>query len=446
MTEVVGNNRPSMSYAVFLSAAAVAWWRESVWACALRRILPLQMRRQVYTHLQRVIFGQRVTSAIPREFQWMSSSKEAVSITPSQFDVRVFGYLGGTSGLAAAARRYFGALETVGTPVTLHDLKTRHLPEASATGRGVDLIVANPDNWDAVRHVLGPRCGRLRLACWFWELETAPDTWHEAAKDVDALMLASDFMADAFAAFELPRVYAPVPIEMRRVADISRDAFNLPPDAFVFLTAVDFCSVAARKNPIGAIHAFRRAFPDGAMNVVLAVKCSNARAYPTEFVQLLKAANGDRRVHFIDAQMSDIQVAALRECSDAFLSLHRSEGFGLMIAECMGLGKPAIATGWSGNLIFMNQDNSFLVPYAMHPVPSGAYPHAHGSWAEPDIDCAANVMRRLVQEPALASSIGTRAALDIERLLSPAAIGIHMADALSVLLAQATHTKRDFPL
>jgi glycosyltransferase involved in cell wall biosynthesis len=276
------------------------------------------------------------------------------------------------------------------------------------------------------------------VACWFWELEVAPADWRSAVDDVDVLVLASPFMVRAFTGFGVPCVDMPVPVESRRVAHVERAHFSLPEDAFVFLAALDFNSVSARKNPVAAIAAFRRAFPATRTDVCLAMKCSNARAYPSELASLVRAASGDPRITIIDTIMSDIEVAALRQCADAFVSLHRAEGFGLMIAECMALAMPVVATAWSGNLAFMTAENSLMVDFKLVPVPSDAYPHAQGQWAEPDIGHAAAVMQQLVDDPALAARIGAQAAADIESQLSPRDVGMRLASELAVRSAALT--------
>jgi len=112
--------------------------------------------------------------------------------------------------------------------------------------------------------------------------------------------------------------------------------------------------------------------------------------------------------------LDDAQLHALQEAADAYISLHRAEGLGLGMAESMARGKPVIATGWSGNLDFMNEKNSCLVPYRMVPIAEGEYPFTdQGRWAEPDVWAAARWMRRLVREPELARRIGARARRDI---------------------------------
>jgi len=115
-------------------------------------------------------------------------------------------------------------------------------------------------------------------------------------------------------------------------------------------------------------------------------------------------------------------VWGLQSVCDAYVSLHRSEGLGLGLAECMMQGKPAIATRWSGNLDFMTSDNSALVDYALVPVGEGEYPMSNPGdlWAEPDVEHAARLMRRMVDDRAWREGLAVRGRHDVRETLSPA--------------------------
>jgi glycosyltransferase involved in cell wall biosynthesis len=200
---------------------------------------------------------------------------------------------------------------------------------------------------------------------------------------------------------------------------LGRRDFGLDEDAFVFLSTFDFNSSFWRKNPLGAIAAFRMAFPDPEDRVQLLIKSSNGKGYPKLLAQLLDAAAADRRIIVRDEVMEKQHLQSLHRCADCFVSLHRAEGFGLALAESMALAKPVIATGWSGNMEFMTEQNSLPVPYTLLPIPPGQYPHAHGQrWAEPDLREAAHHMRRLATDPALVRTVGARAASDVRSQMS----------------------------
>ena len=167
----------------------------------------------------------------------------------------------------------------------------------------------------------------------------------------------------------------------------------------MFLFMFDFFSVFERKNPIGLIEAFCRAFRPGE-GPFLVIKAINGDAR-LPLLEKLRAAAADRSdVIIIDKYWLAQEKNDLLGLCDCYVSLHRSEGLGLTMAEAMGLEKPVIATGYSGNLHFMTVDNSYLVDYVTQAVPVGCSPYPEGvPWADPDLDHAAECMRRVFDRP-----------------------------------------------
>lgn len=167
------------------------------------------------------------------------------------------------------------------------------------------------------------------------------------------------------------------------------------------------------------IEAFRLAFPRGDEKVCLLIKSSNGERYPAQLMKLLASAARDPRIKLRDDMLERRDLQALHRCVDVYVSLHRCEGFGLGMAEAMCLGKPVIATGYSGNLEFMTTANSCLVDYRMAAVREGDYPHASGQqWADPDPRHAAHHMHALYKDRALARCLGDQAARDMARNFS----------------------------
>ncbi len=350
--------------------------------------------------------------------------------------VDIFAHVHGQFGLAEGARLYAWALLEEGYPVAVHDIDidVPHGMDDHSLGthiggeaaHEVNLVFVNPDYLEqAMANIERDRLGgRYTIACWFWELEKFPDEWRHALQWVDEVMVSTGFIRHAVAEVTDKPVWSvPLPVSQSPDSGLVRADFGLEEDDFVFLCSFDFNSYVERKNPEAAIEAFRRAFADRRPNVKLLVKSSNGHRHLEKLRVLLNVVGADERIIVRDEIIGRAELGALQRCADAYVSLHRAEGFGLGLAECMRLGKPVIATAWSGNMEFMTPENSCLVDYRLVPVEEGEYPHHAGQrWAEPDVDHAARLMRRLVEDPALATSIGARAAQDIRTRLSPHAV------------------------
>ena len=211
---------------------------------------------------------------------------------------------------------------------------------------------------------------------------------------------------------------------------IPRARFGLPGDQFLFAFVFDMGSTAARKNPLGVVEAYRKAFGDRG-DVGLVLKVARGWQDPKTLAALKAVADG-RRIHLLDEVLAPEEVHGLIGGCDAYVSLHRSEGFGLTLAEAMSLGKPTIATRYSGNLDFMSPDNSLLVDYVRAPIAASARVYRKGClWADPSTDHAADSMRWIVAHPGEAKQLGLRARASIRETLSLAAAGERMRHRLS---------------
>ncbi len=182
----------------------------------------------------------------------------------------------------------------------------------------------------------------------------------------------------------------------------------------------DLDSLFARKNPLGVIEAFKMAFPSGG-GPRLVVKSINGDRHVEQADSIRDALAGRSDIEYRDGYLPAGDQKAFINACDAYVSLHRSEGFGLTMAEAMALGKPVVATAYSGNLDFMNDNNSFLVPFEYAEIGPGSEPYpADAVWAEPDIDAAARAMRRVFEDRDEAQRRAHRAVRDIESFHSPA--------------------------
>jgi glycosyltransferase involved in cell wall biosynthesis len=277
---------------------------------------------------------------------------------------------------------------------------------------------------------------RYSIGLWFWEVSRFPARWRDSFSLVEEVWAPTAHVAQALEPVApVPVTTVRIPVAPPRPEPRPRAELGLPPDKFVFLFSFDNLSVFKRKNPLDVIDAFERAFSAGE-GASLVIKCINAERDPDSHAQLQAAAAAHPDVEVIDRYLSPSDNLGLTAVCDCYVSLHRAEGLGLVMAEAMWFGKPVIATAYSGNLDFMTAENSLLVRHRLVPIGPGADPYpADGEWAEPDVEHAAALMRRVFDDRGFATELGTRAAREIRRTHSPEAAGKVMARRLDSIRA-----------
>lgn len=412
------------------------------WSCRFRAMLrfyatiPAGPRRRVRRRLERIAGRPAATAAKPTAHNPAS--------------INLVGYAHGEFGVAEVLRRFAHALHSGGVPFVVRNFDTgvasrqsdrsMHRFLAQECRYDVNLFCINADQMPIAREQLGDAvfAGRYNIGCWFWELEKFPTQWHGAIDIVDEIWVASPFVRDAIAACTHKPVHiVPVALSPNLPERYSRSEFGLAECAFLCLVSFDFNSFVVRKNAEGAIAAFRRAFADGRRDVRLVIKTTNGERFPEALQRLIDAAADDDRIEVRDGFLDRRGMWALQASCDCYISLHRSEGLGLGMAECMLLGKPVVATAYSGNLAFMDADSSCLVGYTLIPVEEGEYPAWQGQrWAEPDIDQAATYLRRLADDPVYARTLGENAKASVSQRLSAAATLAAMTTRLGAIRAQ----------
>jgi glycosyltransferase involved in cell wall biosynthesis len=360
------------------------------------------------------------------------------------FGVNVGGYLGADSGLAVSARRTVGALETAGVevrPVTYRRTMSRQNDAADDHGTtalfDVSVVCVTAEQFPLFHADMGREFfeSRYTIGYWYWELEVLPEDQRGALDLVDEVWVATAHVGEAVRPLtEKPVHHMPIPLLAPRPSCRTRASFGLD-DGYAFLFTFDFDSVMERKNPLGVVSAFTAAFPTPG-DARLLLKSVNASRWPAE-AELVRCAIADRAdISMMDGYLSTPDQAALVAAIDCYVSLHRAEGLGLTLADAMALGKPVIATRYSGNLDFMDDRNSFLVPFRYAEVPSGtsAYP-AGARWADPDIDEAARRMRHLASSPEIGRRLGAVARRDILQDWTEAKMGARMRSRLEEVWA-----------
>lgn len=353
--------------------------------------------------------------------------------------INVVGYLHAESGVGEGARSTVRAALAAGIPVSTIDFRTgcpsrmaERLPDGVPTGElhSVTLVHVNMDEVPAVFLELGRDFfeRHYTIAFWNWELPELPARWAPHALVFHEIWTPSSFVQGAVSRIaHVPIQVLPFCVEVPTTLPATRRDLGLPGRGFVFLTMFDALSIAERKNPLAAWEAFRRAVAAAGVEACLVVKVVNTGSGHPVLERLREEARRSPALILLEQSLDRPGVTALMAACDCFVSLHRSEGFGLPLLEAMAHGKPVIATGWSGNLEFMTEGNSLLVQYLLQSLRENWGPYERGqTWAEPDLDHAASCMQRLMRDPDFARRIGARAREETRSAFSPAAVGVRI--------------------
>ncbi len=320
--------------------------------------------------------------------------------------IAVGGELDRASGLGEAARLMMHGLEALDVPCW----PVR--PGGPAPPPGVPLVLhVNAPSLPLALLRLGRPLlrGRRLVGAWAWELPVVPESWRAGLPFVHEVWTLSRFSAEALAPL-LPGgvrvVPPPLAAHPPTPSALDRAAFGLPEDAIVTLVAFNLASSFERKNPLAAIAAHRAAFGDR-MDRVLLLRVGNPHHFPADFARLQAAATAPN-VRLDTNTLPRDDAHALMAACDIVLSLHRSEGFGLVPAEAMLLGKPVVATDWSGTRDFMDADCAALVPARLIPArdPRGVFEAPGAVWADADVGAAADWLIRLAEDGGLRRQMG----------------------------------------
>ncbi len=358
------------------------------------------------------------------------------------FPIGIAGLFSTASGVGEGARLAYASLEAAGLAPTAFDLSPAfgqvELDEGArrrpvTPGAGSLIVHHNAPYLPHALWALGRARvrGRRIIGYWAWELPRLPDGWQASMRYLHEIWVPSTFTRDAVAAAtDKPVHVVPHPLPPTAATPNMRGKFGLPEQALVVLNVFHLGSAFARKNPLAAVAAFRKAFGERADRVLAIKLIDNGAAGARR--ELNAAIAGAGNIRLIEGMLPEADMAGLMAAADIVISLHRSEGFGLVPAQAMALGKPVIATGWSGNLDFMNKNNSALVSYSLIPVrdPEGAFQGDDQKWADANVDEAAEWLRRLAGDADLRARLGAAAAKDVAAQLSPK----HFAKAVAELV------------
>ncbi|HEV3455172.1 MAG TPA: glycosyltransferase, partial [Thermoanaerobaculia bacterium] len=369
----------------------------------------------------------------------------AAGPVPELRGVNLFGYHKSPIGLGSLSRGLATALagagarvqrNVMGNPAMDADLRPEDFVRTYDHRLDTNLFVSYPHLHELLlpllpEHVTSCRRNIVYLA---WEQRDGSHYWPAVFKDFDAVWALSDFAAESFRRFMRREVQTvPCVLDLEALpAPGERSDFGLEPGKLTFLYVFDANSSLERKNPEAVVRAFAAAF-SGRDDVCLVLRIGNGhRLHHRENVKrLLALVPAGLDVRLVLEPLAHADLLRLLAAADCYVSLHRAEGFGYTCAEAMAYGLPVIATGYSGNLQFMDRRNSFLVDCREAAVAVADGPYQRGSmWAEPDVEHAAALMRLVYDRPDLARAVGARARADVRRTLSPDAVARIALEAL----------------
>lgn len=327
------------------------------------------------------------------------------------YGINLIGLVRAEMGLGQSCRLLANTLDYSEIPYSLYNFELpstlMHAEDHSLDSKisedlsyGINLIHINPDEMLLMYDRLPRSCWdySYNIAFWLWELEEIPQSWYKYFSMLDEIWTPSEFISRSLRKVtRLPVKTMPYCVTAQTDSAFNRAYFHLPEDTFLFLSMYDSNSTMERKNPMGAVEAFKRAFSPNDSHVGLVLKVNNARESD---LSILKDALKDYpNIYYITETLEKTAVNTLIANCDVFVSLHRAEGFGLVMAEAMLVGTPCIATNWSSNTEFMNSSVACMVDYTFTSLKEDYPPYKKGAvWADPNVDQASEYMQRLSKD------------------------------------------------
>jgi len=321
------------------------------------------------------------------------------------------------SGLGRAVdllKIYFDQNNISYSNIFLPEFKKNSLPENNK----VNLFVGNPDIiLPAFKKLLGFKVLKnYNIGYWFWELEDIPRKWELSSSVIDEVWVCTEYNYKIFSKISnnVKKIPFHISIDRKKLHSLDESPFNQK-DKFIYFFNFDFMSHIERKNPIGLINAFLLAYKhDNSAHLYL--KSINGDKKLSEKKKIINLIKDHKNITLDDTYCSYNKVMSMINQSDCYVSLHRAEGLGFGMAEAMFLGKPVIATNYSGNLEFMSKNNSLLVKYKLMKINKNEYIHSNNQyWADPDLDHAAFLMKKINNDKTLKVKISLNAKKTLEK-------------------------------
>ena len=389
--------------------------------------IPTSQRQRVKKYL--------LNKAVPNKR--VDTNNQLSRLTQDTFGINLIGYARAEMGIGESCRIAANCLSTTTVPygiinydgtnsARMNDLSWKHM-EMKEPKYYFNIFHINAEQMVDIYAQYSDSLFRnhYNIGYWHWELPDFPDEWIGSFSFVDEIWVPSTFIANAISIKSpVPVMTIPHGVEVKSIGKQDRISFGLPNEAFLFLTMYDVKSYQERKNPQAVIESFKLAFHPDDLSVGLVIKVNTTKKNISELNDLQKSIESYSNIYLIQETVSREETNALLAITDSYISLHRSEGFGLGLAEAMYLGKPVIGTNWSSNTDFMKHNNSCLVDYHLVRLNKDIGPYkAFQYWAEPDIKHAAQYMKRLVLDKEYRKSIAQNGQETIRSEFSPQVTG-----------------------
>lgn len=322
---------------------------------------------------------------------------------PKRKGVLFIGYVEAGLGLAESLRGLISAVAERRTDFGIYPYRVgvesriigEFMPERYDRDHNYDVSVTEvaADQLATVFASIDPRltAESYRILRTYWELPQAPKEWAPPLSQINEMWVPNQFVHDAFKGiFSGPITIIPPCVVVKDADYPDRESLGMDEKRFYFLFSFDYFSSPHRKNPLGVLEAFQKAFPDRDHNVGLIIKSTGAETHHPDIKQKIRlAVEVDPRIRVIDTTMSRREVLGLIRACDCYVSLHRAEGFGLGMVEAMTFGNVVIGTDFSGSRDFLSEETGFPVAYDMRPVEPHEYVWSEGQfWAEPRMESA----------------------------------------------------------